>query len=155
MKQIHITARLILLMMLMLPAKLVAQEALFEKFNDTNGISTVYISKTMLQMVPNVKAGKHPVGNIASKLDQLRVLNCERPSMIANIKKQFTDYYKKNKYEVVMQANEEGEHVTIYHRPLKAGKSEFALMAQEEDGLNIIFVSGNITLKDIQQITGN
>ena len=41
MKQIHITARLILLMMLMLPAKLAAQEALFEKFNDTNGISTV------------------------------------------------------------------------------------------------------------------
>lgn len=155
MKHTNIAARLILVIMLMLPAKLVAQEAIFERFSDTNGITTVYISKTMLQMVPNVKAGKHAVDDVAAKLDQLRVLNCERPSMIANIKKQFADYYKKNKYEVVMEAHEDGEHVTIYHHPLKAGKSEFALVAQEENSLSIIYVSGNVTLKDIQQIARN
>ncbi len=49
-----------------------AQKALFDKYEDTNGVTSIYISKTMLGMIPNVKAGKHDIGNIASKLDYIR-----------------------------------------------------------------------------------
>jgi hypothetical protein len=52
-----------------------AQEAIFEKYDDTNGVTTIYISKTMLGMIPNVKAGKHDIGKIAPKLDYLRILS--------------------------------------------------------------------------------
>lgn len=154
MKQIVHSALLTLALLLALPALTKAQDALFEKFNDAEGITTVFISKTMLQMIPNVKAGKHDIGNIASKLDQLRILTCERPSMVANIKKQAVQMYKNNQYEVIMQANEDGEHVTIYYRKLKNGKSEYALLADEGDEISIINVKGNVTLKDIQQLTG-
>jgi hypothetical protein len=155
MKHIGVATRLILVLMLMLPVRGMAQEALFEKFNDANGITTIYISKTMLRMVHNVKAWRRPIGNMASKLDELRVLNCERPSMIANIRKQFADYYKKNKYEVVMQAKDDEENVTIYFHQLKGGKAEYALLAEENDEISVIYLNGNITLKDIQQLTGH
>ena len=154
MKQNIFTTLIALTLMFVMPAKSLAQDAIFEKFNDVNGITTVYISKTMLQMIPNVKASNIEVGNVASKLDQLRVLSCERPSMIANVKKQFVDYYKKNQYEIVMQANDDGDHATIYFKKLKAGKSEFALITEEDDEISIINVKGDINLKDIQQITG-
>ena len=152
MKQKTLATLITFVLMLVMPATSRAQDALFEKFNDVNGITTIYISKTMLQMVPNVKAGNHEVGNVASKLDQLRVLSCERPSMIANLKKQFVDYYKKNKYEVVMQANDSDEHTSIYYKKLNSNKAEFALIAEDGDEISIINVKGNVNLKDIQQI---
>ena len=57
-----------------------AQKAIFDKYEDTNGVTTIYISKTMLGMIPNVKAGKHDIGNIASKLDYIRILARSRHS---------------------------------------------------------------------------
>ena len=34
-----------------------AQKALFEKYSETDGVSTVYISRNMMRMMGNVKAG--------------------------------------------------------------------------------------------------
>ena len=56
MKQNIFTTLIALTIMFVMPAKSLAQDAIFEKFNDVNGITTIYISKTMLQMIPNVKA---------------------------------------------------------------------------------------------------
>ena len=41
-----------------------AQDALFDKYEDTNGVTTVFISKTMLSMIPNVKTGNHDISKI-------------------------------------------------------------------------------------------
>ena len=152
MKQKTLAALLTLVLMFILPATTMAQDALFDKFNDAEGVTTVFISKTMLQMIPNVKAGDREIGQIASKLDQLRVLHCERPSMIPSIKKQAQELFYKNKYEIVMHMSEDGEHMTVYHKKLKDGKSEFALLAEEDGEISIINLKGNITLKNIQEI---
>ena len=155
MKERTYTILIALFFFILMPVKLMAQEEMFEKFNDAEGVTTVYISRTMMQMIHNVKAGKHNIGNISSKLDQLRVLTCERRQMATSIKKQFVEYYKKNQYEVIMQANESNEHSTIYHKNLKGGKAEFSLLTEDDGEINIIYVKGDVTLKDIQQITGN
>ena len=152
MRQVIYTLLLTSLMIAFPSAKAMAQDALFEKFNDVDGITTIYISKTMLQMIPNVKTGKHDISSIAAKLDQLRVLTCERPSMIASVKKHALEVYNNGKYEVAMQINDSGEHVTIYHKKLNKEKSEFALLAEETDEITIISLQGKITLKDIQLI---
>ena len=132
-----------------------AQDALFDKYEDTNGVTTIFISKTMLGMIPNVKAGNHDISKIASKLDQLRILTCEKATLIPRILDDAKKTYKSEGYEAIMRMNDEGEKMTIYQRSLKGGKNEFVLLQEDGSNLNIINVKGAITLKDIQMITGN
>jgi len=143
------------LVLIILPvAHVSAQDALFDKYEDANGVSTVFISKTMLSMIPNVKAGHHDVGKMASKLDQLRILTCEKPSFIPQLLEEARGVYKSNGYEIIMKMNDDGEKVTIYQRKLKDNKNEFVLLTEEKAEISIINVKGNITISDIQQFAG-
>ena len=71
-----------------------AQKAFFDKYDDKEGISTVYISATMLRMMGNVQAGNKDITRIAKRLDHIQVLECERPSLINSIKNAAFAYYK-------------------------------------------------------------
>ncbi len=131
-----------------------AQKAIFDKYEDTNGVTTIYISKTMLGMIPNVKAGKHDIGNIASKLDYIRILSCEKPALFSKLIDEARKTYRSGNYETIMKMNDDGEKMTIYQRTLKDGKNEFALLTEDKDGVTIINLMGAITLKDIKDIAG-
>ena len=51
-----------------------AQSALFKKYENVKGVSTVYISKSLLGLVPKLVAGDMDISAIASKLDHVQVL---------------------------------------------------------------------------------
>jgi hypothetical protein len=132
-----------------------AQDALFRKYADVNGISTVYISKSMFRMMPNIKAGNKDISRISSKIDKMQILNCERPSLIPSVKRVAKSTYKKGKYEDVMQINENGEHTVIYQKLHPNGKHEFVLFCEEKDELSIINIFGSVTLSEIRNIADN
>ena len=129
-----------------------AQEALFDKYEDTNGVTTIFISKKMLGMIPNVKAGKHNIESIASRLDYLRVLSCEKTSLTDALIDDAKKAYRSGGYEAIMTMTEGGEKVTIYQRTMKDGKNEFSLLTKENNEVTIINIMGNVTLKDIKDI---
>ena len=131
-----------------------AQKVFFDKYDDKEGISTVYISATMLKMMGNVKAGNKDISKVAGRLDYLQILSCERPSLIPSIKKSAQSIFNQQKYSIVMQVNEGGEHTTIYERHYPNGKNEFSLLAIERNEITIINLLGNISLQDIQGIAG-
>lgn len=131
-----------------------AQKALFEKYSDTDGVSTVYISRNMMRMMGNVRAGNKDISKIASRLDYLQILSCDRPSLISSIKKAAQSIFNQQNFTVIMQVNEGGEHTTIYERHQPNGKKEFALLAIERNEITIINLLGNISLQDIQGIAG-
>ena len=120
--------RILLLLLLSTISSLTfAQKALFDKYEDVNGVTTVYISKAMLRMMRNLPTG---------------------------IRKTAISYFNRMKYEVVMQVREGGENVIIYEKRYGNGKNEFVLLSTEKDELSIINVFGNVSLKDIQSIAG-
>ena len=129
-----------------------AQKALFDKYEDINGVTTIYISKTMLGMIPDVKAGKHRIGQIATKLDYIRILSCEKASLMATIIDDARKILRSGNYETIMKMNDDDEKVTIYQRIQKEGKNEFVLLTEDKDEVAIINVMGAITLKDIKDI---
>ena len=131
-----------------------AQEKLFDKYEDTKGVTTIFISKKMLGMIPNVQAGKREIGQIASKLDYLRVLACEKESLISTLLNDAKKAYRSGGYEAIMTMNNDGEKVIIYQRTLKDGKNEFSLLTNEKNEITIINVMGTVTLKDIKDIAG-
>lgn len=147
--------RILLLLLLSTISSLTfAHKALFDKYEDVNGVTTVYISKAMLRMMRNLPTGNRDISKISGKLDRLQILDCERPSLIPGIRKTAISYFNRMKYEVVMQVREGGENVIIYEKRYGNGKNEFVLLSTEKDELSIINVFGNVSLKDIQSIAG-
>ena len=143
---------LIIIVMVLSCSMIFAQDALFKKYSNTNGVSTVYISKALLGMMPKMNAGNKDVSKIAGKLDRLQVLSCERPSLVPSIKNNAIAYYNKYKYVEMMNVNEDGEITLIYGKSHGHGKNEFVLLSIEKDEINIVNIYGNVTLKDIKQI---
>ena len=131
---------------------LFAQSALFKKYENVNGVSTIYISKALLGMMPKLNAGDKDISKIAGKLDHVLVLSCERPSLIPGIKNSALNYFKSGGYANLMTINDDGEQTIIYGKTLGKRKSEFVLLSIEKSELNIINVMGDITLNDIKQI---
>ncbi|GAB6983128.1 DUF4252 domain-containing protein [Prevotella dentasini] len=132
-----------------------AQQAVFNKYSDYDGVSVVYISKYMLRGMQGSKSSKDAISRIAGRLDHLQIFSCDRPSLIPRIKKDATAYYRKMHYGVAMQMSDDGEHTTIYQRAAGSGKNEFVLLTTEKDELTIINVLGSVSLKDIQGLTGD
>jgi hypothetical protein len=128
----------------------VAQNALFNKYANTKGVTTVTIGSAMLQFMGNGRVGDKDISKIAGKLKSIRILDCERPSITSIIYKEAQQYYHKYRYVVAMDTNEDGEHTTIYMKEYGKGLNEFALLQYEKSELQIINILGYVNLNDIK-----
>lgn len=135
-----------------------AQSALFKKYDNVKGVSTVYISKALLSMIPDMNIGNKDISRIAGKLDCVQILSCERPSLVSDIKSEAISYFnsgnfKSGGYTSLMKVTDDDGQTIIYGRSIDKGKSELILFSCREDEVSIINVTGTITLNDIKQIT--
>lgn len=129
-----------------------AQDSFFDKFADMDGVTSVYISKAMLSLMPNMQAEGVNIGEVASKLDNIQILSCEKPDIIARMKEETAFINPKNGYEELMRINDEGERVIIYLKQAQSGTKEFVLKCTEKDEFTLIAITGNLTLQEIQSI---
>lgn len=129
-----------------------AQDTYFDKFADMEGVSSVYISKAMLSLMPNMQADGVDIGKIANKLDNIQLISSDRPEIIDQLKKATAHINIKNGYEELMRINDDGEKVTIYLKRNKNGQKEFVLLNNEKDEFMIIVITGNLSLQEIQGI---
>ena len=101
--------------------------------------------------MPDMKTEGVNIGEVASKLDNIQILSCEKPDIIAKLKKN-SFMSPKNGYEELMRINDEGEKTIIYLKRNKNKEKEFVLMSQEKNEFTIIAITGNLTLQEIQGI---
>lgn len=127
-----------------------AQNALFNKYGNTKGVTTVTVGSVMLQFMGNGRVGDKDISKIAGKLKSIKILDCERPSIAPIIYKEALQYYRKYRYIVAMETNEDGEHTTIYMKEYGKGLNEFALLQYEKSELQIINIIGYVNLNDIK-----
>lgn len=148
MKRIYIITLLLFLCSLMS----YAQNSFFDKFADMDGVTSVYISKAMLSMMPNMKAEGINIGEVAGKLDHIQILTCEKAALIPKIKKEVEYIHPRNGYEELMRVNNEGDKTTIYLKKDKNGKKEFVLLNDEKNEFTVVVITGNLTLQEIQGV---
>jgi hypothetical protein len=127
-----------------------AQDALFKKYGNTRGVETVFISKSMLSMMPTVEVNDKRISS--KKIDRIQMLSCERPSMVRTIKTEAVASFERGHYEEMMRMHDGDEQTIIYCRSLGRGINEFVLMETERDEINIINIQGRITLSDIKHL---
>lgn len=129
-----------------------AQNSFFDKFADMDGVTSVYISKAMLGMMPNMKAEGINIGEVAGKLEYIQILTCEKAALIPKIKKEVEYIHPRNGYEELMRVNNGGDKTTIYLKKNKSGKKEFVLLNDEKNEFTVVVITGNLTLQEIQGI---
>lgn len=145
----------VLLIILMCCASIVsAQNKLIEKFADMDGVTSVFISKSMLQMMPNMKTEGIDIGGIAGKLESILILTSEKAS-ISNMMKNEIHFFNSNKsYEELMRVKDEGTRVTFYIKRKNNNKiGELVMFVDEHPEFVFIQIKGDMTLQDIQNIT--
>lgn len=132
-----------------------AQLKEFEKYADTKNVTYVFISKFMLRMVDASSAPSVPGVNTQSlmkKLNGIQIISSDNKNAIARLKADAQSIVKQGKCELLMQVDEDGDKVRIYHREGKQ-QSVVIMMADEEDEFSVIVFSGTFTLDDVMKMT--
>ena len=130
-----------------------AQQSFFDKYADMDGVTSVYITKSMLKMFPAMsgKINGVNVGNIANKLDNIQILSAGDTNIIEQLRKETKHINTKNGYEELMRIRDDGDKTTIYFKERKKN-SEFVLITDEKDEFTIISIVGDLTLQEIQEM---
>ena len=130
------------------------QQSFFDKYAEMEGVTSVYITKSMLSLFPKGQASVNGVniGNIASRLDNIQILSAAEQPIIDNLRKETSVINTRNGYEELMRVREDGEKTTIYFKDGKKDKKEFVLLLDEKDEFTIISIVGDLTLQEIQGI---
>ena len=130
------------------------QQSFFDKYAEMEGVTSVYITKSMLSLFPKGQASVNGVniGNIASRLDNIQILSADEQPIIEKLRKETSVINTRNGYEELMRVREDGEKTTIYFKDGKKDKKEFVLLLDEKDEFTIISIAGDLTLQEIQSI---
>ena len=132
-----------------------AQVKAFEKYADVKNVSYVYISKYMLGMAGKNAAPKVlgiDTKTLAGKLTGIQIISSEHKGAQAKLKNDIKTILSKDKYELLMQMNEDDDKVNIFHH---VDKQQSAVIMQIEDGeeMTILVFSGKFTLDDVMKMT--
>ena len=129
------------------------QQSYFDKYADLDGVTSVYITKSMLSLFPKGKTNVNGIniGDIASRLDNIQILSADEKSIIDQLRKETSSINTKNGYEELLRIREDGTKTTIYFNEKKKQK-EFVLLVDAKDEFTIISIVGDLTLQEIQGI---
>ena len=134
-----------------------AQVKAFEKYADMKNVTYVFISKYMLGMAGKNAGLSVPgvdVKTLGNKLTGIQIITSENKAARTKLKNEVKAIMAKDKYELLMQVNEDDSKVNIFHH---IGKQQSAVIMQVEgdDELSILVFSGKFSLDDVMKMTQN
>ena len=128
-----------------------AQNKTFEKYADQDGVTSVYISKAMFQMMPVINDVGVNLMNMKGKIEYLQLVSTEKPDKIAQMKKEFSQLVT-TRHEELMRIRDGNTRVNFYSDMKGDQIRELVMLVEAEENFTAILLVGNFTLKDIQDI---
>ena len=131
-----------------------AQVKAFEKYADAKNVTYVYISKYMLSMAGKNATPSVPgvdIKTLAGKLTGIQIINAENKAAQAKLKNDVKGIISRDKYELLMQMNEDDSKVNIYHCIAKQ-QSAVVMQVEDEEELTLMVFSGKFTLADVMKM---
>lgn len=132
-----------------------AQHDYFDKYADMEGVTSVYVSKTMFKFIQRlpIESDDVDMSGIIKKLDGLYILTTEEPEIMEALRKETAFINKKGGYEELMRVKEDGEKVTIYMKEQKNARTEYVLIMDSTDEEFVVMIfSGTLQPEDVQGI---
>lgn len=131
-----------------------AQNNLFDKYSDLHNVSSVYISKTMIEMNPNLYTKDVFIGKVAGQLDAVYIISTMDNGTKKDLRKDIDEFIQKGKYELLMKQKGVVSRSAFYVK--RKGTDQVRELIMITDGaatLKFVSLIGDLTLKDIQKIT--
>ena len=131
-----------------------AQVKAFEKYADAKNVTYVYISKYMLGMAGKNATPSVPgvdIKTLAGKLTGIQIINTENKAAQAKLKNDVKGIISRDKYELLMQMNEDDSRVNIYHHIAKQ-QSAVVMQVEDKEELTLMVFSGKFTLDDVMKM---
>ncbi|MCD8031401.1 MAG: DUF4252 domain-containing protein [Bacteroides sp.] len=129
------------------------QSSIFDKYNDMQNVSSVFISKAMIEMQPKLYTNDVYIGKVAGKLDGVYVISTLDNKIKQNLRKDIDDLIKKGKYELLMKQKGITSSSAFYIRKKGDRIQELVMISDGASKLNFTQLVGDLTLEDIQNIT--
>lgn len=131
-----------------------AQVKAFEKYADAKNVTYVYISKYMLGMAGKNATPSVPgvdIKTLAGKLTGIQIINAGNKAAQAKLKSDVKGILARDKYELLMQMNEDDSKVNIYHHIAKQ-QSAVVMQVEDKEELTLMVFSGKFTLEDVMKM---
>ena len=131
-----------------------AQVKAFEKYADMKNVTYVYISKYMLGMAGKMATPSVPgvdIKTLAGKLTGIQIISTENKAAQAKLKNDVKGILARDKYELLMQMNEDGDRVNIYHHIAKQ-QSAVVMQVEDNEEITLMVFSGKFTLEDVMKM---
>ncbi len=129
------------------------QSNIFDKYSDMQNVSSVFISKAMIEMQPKLYTNDVYIGKVAGKLDGVYVISTLDNKIKQNLRKDIDDLIKKGKYELLMKQKGITSSSAFYIRKKGDRIQELVMISDGAAKLNFTQLVGDLTLEDIQNIT--
>lgn len=130
---------------------------LFERLGSNKNITTVYISKTMLNMASSFAPdmGNIKTKDISKKLEQLEIYTSDTKDACRIMKDEVATFSRNKNYEVLMRIKDGFDDVTFYG--VKDGNAfkEMIMITMEDDECSIIRMVGTFTAEDVKKVAAN
>ena len=138
--------------LLMLPLLCQAQKNLFDTYSDMRNVSSVYISKAMIDMNPNLFAKDIYIGKVSGQLNSVQILSTMDAYIKTGMRKDIRSLVKSSKYELLMKqkSTTSTSEFYIYRKGDKV--KELIMFIDGAASLKFVYLEGDMTLKDIQNI---
>ena len=134
-----------------------AQVKAFEKYADMKNVTYVFISKYMLGMAGKNAGLSVPgvdVKTLGNKLTGIQIITSENKAARTKLKNEVKAIMAKDKYELLMQVNEDDSKVNIFHHVTKQ-QSAVIMQVEDDEELTILVFSGKFSLEDVMKMTQN
>ena len=128
-----------------------AQDRLFEKYADMDNVTSVFISKKMFEMMPNIESGGLDLMNLKGKINNLQILTSEKREIRDQMRKEFSGLIGKS-HEELMRVKDNNTKATFYIEQKGDQINEMIMLADTDSDYVVIRITGKFTLQDIQDV---
>lgn len=131
-----------------------AQDDVFDKLSDMDGVTAVYISKSMFGSMGGMEMSGLDISKVAGKIEAMQILTAEKTKAAQAMKTEADKLVKNKDYEVMMKVKDSDLKVMFYTKKHNDKIKELLMLVDEAPKeYTIIQIKGDLSLKDIQNIT--
>ena len=146
------TNRLFLAGVLLLLPLFCQAQSLFAKYSDMNNVSSVYISKAMIEMNPELYTQDVNVGKLAKQLELVQILSTMDNGIKKEMRRDIDSVVRVQKYELLMKQKGIVSRMAFYVKRKGETVQDLIMVVDGAVTLKYVRLVGNMTIKDIQNI---
>lgn len=129
-----------------------AQDNWLDKYANQDGITSVYISKAMFQLMPNLDIDNVNLKTVSDKINSLSIITSEKKDVATKLSNKIKQEIS-SEYAELMRVKNDSD--LIIFRAIQQGEiiNELLLTVEEPDGYTVIKINGQFTLEDIRKMS--